>query len=160
MVQTVLDNLRSAAAAMRSVPALRVAAAIDSVAIDRSASSSTPWLRPALLRVGLILACAASVGVAFHVGDPAASLRADPALAHLLRGMAAIKSTLVLAAIGACLWRLGWAISGPIAVAYIAGCAALAGSTMLIWQLTAIALAALVFQGAALGMLVVGWRER
>jgi hypothetical protein len=31
---------------------------------------------------------------------------------------------------------------------------------MLIWQLTWIPLAAVVFHAAALGMLVLGWRER
>jgi hypothetical protein len=112
------------------------------------------------LRIGLIVACALSVSAAWHVGDPTAYLQTDIALAHLLRGMAVIKSTIVLAVMGAVWWRLGWLVSRPVAVVYIAGCAVLAGSTMMIWQLSFIPLAAVVFHGAGLGMLIVGWRER
>lgn len=132
-------------------------------------SASTPASRTSIraiapsalpLRICLIIACAVAVGAAFDMGNPTPYLRADIALAHLLRGMAVIKCTLVLAAVGVVWWRLGWVVSRAAILAYIVGCAALAGSTMLIWQLTWIPLAAVVFHGAALGMLIVGWRER
>jgi hypothetical protein len=159
MEQSALQTLRSA-----SVTALPSAAALPGAAIESLTAprASIRAVGPAALplRIGLIVACAVAVGAAYDVGNPTAYLQADLALAHLLRGMAVIKSMIVLAAVGAVWWRLGWAVSRPVAVAYVAGCAALAGSTMLIWQLTSIPLAAVVFHGAALGMVIVGWRER
>ncbi len=108
----------------------------------------------------MILACALSIGIAAWLGDPSGYLQADPALARLLRGMALIKSAIVLASVGAVFWRLGFAISRPAAMAYVVGCGVLAGSTMLIWQLSLIPLAAILFHVAAVGLLLVGWRER
>jgi hypothetical protein len=133
-----------------------------SASVAAASRTSTRAVAPSALqlRICLIVACAVAVGAAFAVGNPTGYLQADIALAHLLRGMAVIKSTIVLAAVGAVWWRLSWVVSRAAAVTYIAGCAVLAGSTMLIWQLTWIPLAAVVFHGAALGMLIVGWRER
>jgi hypothetical protein len=130
-----------------------------SASVAAASRTSTRAVAPSALqlRICLIVACAVAVGAAFDVGNPTGYLQADIALAHLLRGMAVIKSTIVLAAVGAVWWRLSWVVSRAAAVTYIA---VLAGSTMLIWQLTWIPLAAVVFHGAALGMLIVGWRER
>jgi hypothetical protein len=114
----------------------------------------------ALLRTALLAACALSIGVAAWYGDPSGYLTADPALARLLRGMAAIKGMIALAALGAVLWRFSWPTSTVAAIVYIGGTSVLAGSTMLIWQLTSLVLAAVLFHVAALSMLVVGWRER
>jgi hypothetical protein len=113
-----------------------------------------------LLRAALMAACALSIGAAAWYGDPSGYLTADPALARLLRGMAAIKGMMALAALGAVFWRFGWPTSKGVAVVYLCGTSVLAGSTMLIWQLTAIPLAAVLFHVAALSMLVAGWRER
>jgi hypothetical protein len=112
--------------------------------------------RAAVWRTATLAGCVLAVGVAVRVGHPAPYLDADPALAHLLRGMAVIKAFIALGCIGAVLWRLGWALSVRAAVGYAAGSSLLAGSTMLIWQLTWIVPAALVFHAAALGMLILG----
>jgi hypothetical protein len=56
-------------------------------------------------------------------------------------------------------WRFGWSISKPAALTYIVGSGVLAGSTMLIWQLSFIPLAAVLFHAAGLCMLVVCWRD-
>jgi hypothetical protein len=118
-----------------------------------SRSRATVW------RAGFIAATVVSVGLAAWAGHPAGYLEADPALAHLLRGMAVIKSLLVLAAAVAVLWRYGWPISAAAAIAYAGGLCVLAAATVLIWQLTWIAPAALAFHGALIGMLYLGWRE-
>ncbi len=112
------------------------------------------------LRAWVIAACALGIGAAAWFGNPGGYLHADPALARLLRGMALIKSAMVLAAVGAVVWRFGFPVAKPVAVVYIVGCCVLAGSTTLIWQLTLIPLAAILFHAAALGMLIVGWRDR
>jgi hypothetical protein len=113
----------------------------------------------ALLRAAVIAACVLSIGIAAGFGDPSGYLTDDPALARLLRAMAVIKGMLALAALGAVLWRFGWSVSKPAAFTYIVGSSVLTGSSMLIWQLTYIPLAAVLFHAAALCMLVVCWRE-
>ncbi len=115
---------------------------------------------PAVRRTALIGGCALAIGLAAWVGHPAGQLEADPALAHLLRGMAAIKALLTLGALSAVLWRFGRPIAPPVTVAYAISGAVLAGSTTLIWQLTWIPLAALLFHAALIGMVCLGWRER
>jgi len=112
------------------------------------------------LRAGLLVACAAAIGVAAWAGDPSAYLQADPALARLLRGMALIKGMIALGAVGAVYWRLAWPVGRLVAATYLITAAVLVGSTTLIWQLSYIVLAAVLFHVAALTMLIVGWRER
>jgi hypothetical protein len=62
--------------------------------------------------------------------------------------------------VGAVFWRLRWPISPAVAAGYLLGSSAMAGSAMLIWQLSFIPPAALLFQLAALTLLLLGWRER
>ena len=111
-------------------------------------------------RALLIAACLLAVGAAALLGHPADYLRDDPALARLLRCMALIKGVIVMAAAAAVFWRFGWSIAKPMAAIYVLASAVMAGSTLLIWQLTLIPLAAFLFHAAALSLLVVGWRER
>ena len=111
------------------------------------------------LRGGLIAGCAISIGIARYVGDPSGTTYADPALARLLRGMALIKGVIAIAAIAAVWWRFGRAASKPAAAGYLLGCWLMIGSTMLIWQLAFVPLAAILFHAAALSMLLLSWRE-
>jgi hypothetical protein len=131
--------------------------------VARRAAASDAAAREArttLLRTITIAACALSIGVAGWIGDPRGYLETDLALAHLLRGMAVIKGMLALAAVGAVLWRFGWPVSKPVAFGYAFGSSVLTGSTMLIWQLSLIPLAAVLFHVAAVSMLIIGWREK
>jgi len=134
--------------------ALSVLVATGSI---RAANRSTLALP---LRAGLLLGCVAASGFALWIGDPSGYLQADPALARLLRGMAVIKGLLALGAVGIVYWRLASPVSKFGAMLYIAGASLLAGSTMLIWQLSYIVAAAVVFHLAALSLLVFGWRDR
>jgi hypothetical protein len=106
------------------------------------------------------LGCVGALAVAAWLGDPSGYLKADPALARLLRGMALIKGMIAIAAVGAVFWRLAWPVSRPVATTYLLSSWALAGSTALIWQLSYIVPAALLFHAAALSLLLAGWRER
>jgi hypothetical protein len=135
-------------------------------AVSKSASTSPPAaLRSglasssALMRFVLLTACLLSVLAAYWVGEPARVVQVDPGLAPLLRGMALIKAAIALGAVALLLWRFGWPVGKPAALAYVVSAALMAGATMLIWQLTFIPLAAALFHIGALAMLLVGWRD-
>jgi hypothetical protein len=113
----------------------------------------------ALIRVLLLSVCLLAVLAAYWVGEPARVVRADPALAQLMRGMALIKAVIALGAVALLLWRFCWPVGKPAALAYVVSAALMAGATMLIWQLTFIPLAASLFHIGALAMLLVGWRD-
>jgi hypothetical protein len=124
----------------------------------RSAARTAP-LGAGASRAMLVVGCALTLILAARLGRPAAYLAADPALARLLRGMAVIKGAAVLAAFAAVFWRLGWRASLGSAAAYLTTTWLLAGSTMLIWQLTWIPAAAVLFHGALIAILVAAWRD-
>ncbi len=123
--------------------------------VASAAPSNVVWL----LRGALVLGCVMAIGIASWLGDPDGYLHADPALARLLRAMALIKGMIAIAAAGAVYWRLAWPVSKPVAAGYLVGCWVIAGSTMIIWQLSYIVPAALLFHSAALSLLWVSWRE-
>ena len=112
------------------------------------------------LRGLLVIGCIAAVAVAGSIGDPTSTLQTDRELAFLLRGMAVLKALMVLAAAAVLLWRFAHPLSTRLAAAYIAGTAVLAGASMLIWQLSFIALSALGFHMAAFVLLVAAWHDR
>jgi hypothetical protein len=116
--------------------------------------------RPAALRSLLLSGCIASVAMAAWLGEPAALMRSDAELAQLLRGMAAIKGLIVLAAVGALLWRFGQPAPRRIAIAYLLGAWLIAGATMLVWQLSLVPLAALAFHAGEFTLLIAAWRDR
>jgi hypothetical protein len=111
------------------------------------------------LRIALLTGCMISLGIAAHWGDPSSFVH-DPALSRLLRGMALIKAAISMAVVAAVLWRFGRPLSKPGAAGYLFGAWALVGSTMLIWQLSWIPAAAMLFHAAFVSMLFVSWRER
>lgn len=112
------------------------------------------------LNTALIAGCAIAIGIAGYVGDPINFTQADPALARLLRGMALIKGVIAIAIVAAVWWRFGRPVSKMVAPVYLLGSWILLGSTMLIWQLSWIPIAAILFHVSALSMLLVSWRER
>jgi hypothetical protein len=116
------------------------------------------------LRALLLLGCAGAVALAAAIatalGGPQGALAADPELAFLLRGMAVIKAGIALAAAAVLWWRFGHAIGRGHAAAYLVGMGLVAGATVLISALTAIAAAALVFHVGAFTLLIAAWGDR
>lgn len=112
------------------------------------------------LRTALMAGCAIAIGIAADVGDPSGFTHADPALSRLLRGMALIKGVIAIAIVAAVWWRFGRPVFRSATAGYLLGSWILMGSTALIWQLSWIPLAAILFHAAALSMLFVSWRER
>jgi hypothetical protein len=110
------------------------------------------------LRCALVVGCVALTGACWLAAS-GSSQAADPALAMLLRGMAAIKGLLALSAAGVVWWRLGQPVKMPVAAAYIACTWALFASTALIWQLAFIPLAAVLFHAGGFIGLVIAFHE-
>jgi hypothetical protein len=125
------------------------------VLLRRSALS-----HPSALRAFLIVGCALSIGAAALLAEPSGYLQNDPALARLLRGMALIKGVAVLGAVLAVHWRFGWRVTKPLAITYLLGSWTLAGTTMLIWQLSWIVVAAVAFHTALIATLLAAWRDK
>ncbi len=121
-----------------------------------------PATRPAhaaVLRALLVAGCLAAIAFAAWLGEPAAVVQADPERAFLLRGMAALKGAIVLAALAVMLWRFGRPIAGRFAVPYLLASWLAAGSAMLVWRLSFIAHAAVLFHLAEITVLLVAWAE-
>jgi len=110
-------------------------------------------------RAALFGAVVLAVVAGLVLGDPAPRLAADPELGFLLRGMAGIKALLLLGALALLAWRFARPVPARIAAVYIGGAAVMAGATALIWQLTALPLAAVVFHAAEIAVLVAAWRD-
>ena len=115
--------------------------------------------RAFVLRAALLLGCAATVTLAAWVGNPTPYLSADVDLGRLLQGMALIKAGIVFAAISLLWWRFERAVPAHWAAAYLIATWLAAGASTLIWQLTAIPLAAITFHAGGLAFLVVAWLD-
>lgn len=129
--------------------------------VDRAPSRSAVGSasRSAIRRGALVALSVAAVAGAFAIGDPAVVQRADPALANLLRGMAALKALLALAAFAVVWWRFGRATPVRAAAGYATGVAAMAAGAALIWQLSFIAQTAAVFHVAMLGLCLLALKD-
>lgn len=125
-----------------------------------TATATGGGLAPAALqRLLLVSGCLAAVALSAWIGRPESLLAADPDLARLLRGMACIKAGLVTAALGVLLWRFAHPVSPRMAGCYLAGAWLASGASMMVWQLTLIPLAALVFHGGEITLLVTAWHD-
>ena len=120
-------------------------------------TAAMPKVGPGRARAALIVGVGVAIGAAIALGHPDPLLQADPPLARLLRGMALIKGALALAAVAVLLWRFGWPVSRRLAGVYLASAWLVAGSSMLIWQLTSIAGAATAFHVGGLALIVAAW---
>jgi hypothetical protein len=127
--------------------------------LGATATQPAAMSHPAALRSLLLAGCIASAAITAWLGEPAAFMQADAELAHLLRGMAAIKGVIVLAAVGVLLWRFGQPVPRRTAIAYVLGAWLIAGATTLVWQLSFVPLAALAFHAGEFTLLITAWRD-
>ena len=135
------------------------ASAVPSPAFDRRPGrrAAARSYRPALIAAVLLAAVAA-----FAIGhDPAAhgAASADAELARLLRFMAVLKAAMALAALWLVDWRLRFAASPRLAMAYIAALALMAAGPGLIWSLTHLIAGAILFHAGLLLLLALGWAD-
>ena len=133
---------------------------MNTVVIEGAAATQSITANPALsLGTVLVPGCAAVAAVTAVIGEPSPLLLADPELAVLLRGMAIIKGAILVVAVALLLWRFGRPVSQPAAAAYALGTWLAVGATVLIWQLTFIPTAAVLFHLGELAVLVTAFRE-
>jgi hypothetical protein len=135
---------------------MSVVASQTSLTATRERATGLPEAR-FKFRLLLCSGAAAAVIAGSFVGDPAASLRADPDLGHLLRGMAVIKGALALGAIAALWWRFGRPIEDGTAKVYLCGAWFMAGAAMIVWQLAHVGVGAIAFHAGELTLLCVAW---
>ena len=136
-------------------------AVVTSAAVPQAAT--TPAARAPLGHLGLSLCllgcCAVAVLLGLAAGSPAAAQRADPELARLLRGMALLKAGLVAGGVALLGWRLRFPIPRGLLCGYLCAISACAGASALIWQLSRFGVAAALFHGGLLALLVLAWRD-
>ncbi len=114
---------------------------------------------PFLLRMAFLAACALAAAAAVYSAGTDVAQSADPDLDKLLRGMAIIKSVILLFGGAAIWWRLGSAIRPSIAAGYIF-CAAIAtGGAALVWNIAHLAIAPFLFDGGLLAFLILALRD-
>lgn len=123
------------------------------------AATSDPLQRPARQRVLLILGSNALLLAPLLMFEPAAHWADEAELLTLLRGMACIKGLLAVLAFSAVWWRLGQTPTSRLAQTYIGGVWAMALATGLIWQLTLIVVASVIFHCATVALLIAAWRD-
>jgi len=108
-----------------------------------------------VLAIGALLALAAPL-LWF---EPAAGWGEDLELFRLLRGMALLKGLLAIVALSVVAWRLGQPTTDGQRVCYIGGVWAMMIAAALVWSLTAIPIASVLFHGALFTLLWTAWRD-
>ncbi len=119
----------------------------------------TPIALATRRRLLLVLACGLAAAAAWVIGDPAPRLAADPETAWLLRAMALLKATFVLATVALAGWRFGMPIGSRLAFGYGAVAAVMTGAAAMVWQLSFLALTSFAFHAALIALLLVAWRD-
>ncbi len=109
------------------------------------------------LRLTFLAVCAFAGSAATYFSDGVQN--SDPDLATLLRGMAIIKTAILLGVGAAIWWRLGFTIRPSYAVSYIFfGAIGVAGAA-LVWNIAGLGLAPFLFDGGLLGFLILSLRD-
>ena len=123
-------------------------------------ASDRDHLKGALrLRLAFLGACALAAAAAILYAGTGGIQSVDPDLAKLLKGMAIIKTVILLAAGAAIWWRLGSPIRRAFAAGYIIfGAAGIAGAA-LVWNMAGLGLAPFLFDGGLLGFLILALRD-
>ena len=128
-------------------------------ATEPTASHPGYLQNPFSLRMAFLGACAFAAAAATYFAGADSVQSADPDLARLLKGMAIIKTVILLAVGAAIWWRLGSAIRPSFAAGYIIfGAMGIAGAA-LVWSMAGLEFAPFLFDGGLLGFLIVALRD-
>lgn len=128
--------------------------------VPTAVSRAGPARRAVSYRIVLVigtLAVAATVALATSAAPGAA---ADASFVRMMRVMAMIKAVLTAIAAAALWWRLARPVTALFAAGYLLGAWFMVGATVLIWQLSSIGAAAVLFHAGELSLLFLAWRDR
>jgi len=125
---------------------------------SRAAVSALAARRSQTWRLTLLMACVFVACAAFAIGSANARI-ADPDLATLLHGMALLKAAITAIGMAAVWWRLGSPILSTLAAAYVGCTAAASAGTGLVWTMSHLWAATLLFHGALIVFLILGLRD-
>ena len=132
-------------------------------AIPVSSTGSTSRLRGVsrsnALRAAIVFATAATALIAANCANADALSGVDYGLITLLRGMAAIKMAITVAAIGMFFWRVRNPVPSPVVSGYLVAVSCMVFASVSIWYLSFIALASLVFYCGVFVLLAVAGCE-
>ena len=134
-----------------------MAISLDWLNRSRRAAALGPW--PTLWQAALPPVAILAVVAVVALSDPARLLAADPELARVLRFMAAVKGGVALVALTLLGLRLGGPVAPARAIGYLLAGAGLAAAPTLIWQLTWIGSAAILFYASMSVLVMLGWRD-
>jgi hypothetical protein len=123
----------------------------------RGVVASHSWSQSLVLRVVLLAGSVAAGLVGSALANPVVGV--EPELVFLMRGMALIKASLALASIALAYWRFGQPVPYRVAVGYSFGVWLLVAATALIWYLSFIPAAAIMFHVGLVALLALPWRE-
>ena len=122
------------------------------------ASSSYDLRKPLPLRLMFVAVCAFAAAAAIYFASGSVQ-STDPDLARLLKGMAIIKTVILLAVGAAIWWRLGSPIRPSFAAGYMLfGAVGVAGAA-LVWNMAGLSVAPFLFDGGLLGFLILALRD-
>jgi hypothetical protein len=129
--------------------------AITAPISETAATTVRPWAG----QTSIVLAAAMAIAVSLAYAHAHPGAVTDPALARLLRAMAAIKMLLAACAGAAVLWRL----AVPAGLAWLAGYAVAAAATaagpVLMCTLSQIGAGAFLLHGGLLATILLLWRD-
>jgi hypothetical protein len=134
-------------------------ATLESAHARADETSAPPAEAMGRYRAMIAIGCVVAAAAAFAIGSPDRQLAADPDLARLLRAMGLIKGALVLAGVWVIAMRFRWPVTALAAAGYMTAAWSAAFAAGLIWQLSFIPQAALLFHVAAIAAVVIAWRD-
>ncbi len=134
--------------------------AIQPVGLGTTTRVQVTILPPRLL-LSVIISTALLAGYFVTSPDVAshAAAQAGPELTRLMRGMAAIKALMALAAGAGIFWRLGAPATLPWFAVYSLACGAMAAGPALIWNMEYLRTGALLLHGGLFAAVVLLWRD-
>ncbi len=112
-----------------------------------------------LYRAALVAGMLAVAATALLTTDGARVAASEVSFVRMMRAMATIKALLVTIAAAVLWWRFARPVPTLFAIGYLSGAWAMIAATVLIWQLSSIGAAAIVFHTGELSLLLLAWRD-
>ena len=140
--------------AVSGIPLSATRAAVPRKDVTRAHVNKARLYRASLIAGLLVVAATAALTT-----DGARVAASEVSFVRMMRAMAAIKALLVTVAAAVLWWRFARPVPTLFAIGYLSGAWAMMAATVLIWQLSSIGAAAIVFHAGELSLLLLAWRD-